>query len=259
LIKSFYKYIIWIKMGFLSQLNYRGIIIDRLLGFLFQFVLMFFFWKAVYIDVSIINGRTFEEMFVYMLLSVSISALYLYPTISFISMDVKSGNITNILLKPIDYQLQFLNKQFGIALFMFIILAPIVTLFLIIMQTHFVGINFAFFFVSLFGGFLFNAVFNFLLGILCFWTENSWGIASFKIVLVEILSGTLIPLDFFPVHLQAFAIKIMPFSKIVYYPILILQGKLNIKEILISYTNAAVWIILIIILSSYFYINLLKV
>lgn len=201
-------------MGFLSQLNYRGIIIDRLLGFLFQFILMFFFWRAVYSDIMVINGRNFEDMFIYMLLSVSISALYLYPTIAFISKDIKSGNITNILLKPIDYQIQFLNKQFGIALFMLFILTPIVILFLFISKAHIVWGNIVLFFISLFLGFLINAAFNFLLGILCFWTENSWGIASFKLVLVEILSGTLIPLDFYPAHLQNLVINMLPFSKI---------------------------------------------
>lgn len=249
MIKSIYKYAIWIKMGFLSQFNFRGIIIDRLLGFLFQFVLMLFFWKAVYSDILEINGRNYTDMLVYMLFSVSISALYLYPTIAFISTDIKSGNITTILLKPIDYQLQFLNKQFGIAVFMFMILMPILTLFLVIVGVGFSWDNLILFLISLFLGFLFNAAFNFLLGVLCFWTENSWGIASFKLALVEILSGTLIPLDLFPAYLHNIIINILPFSKITYYPIMIFQNKLSINDIFISFLNIAIWIALTIICS----------
>ncbi|MGN0422369.1 MAG: ABC transporter permease [Lachnospiraceae bacterium] len=242
--KKMNKYWQWIKMGLKSQISYKGIISDRLLGFLVQFILMYFFWKAVYRDNIAINGRTFSEMFIYLTFSTSILAAFLYPSISFMSSDIRSGKIVTLLLKPMDYQMQYLCKQCGIFLFMSTLLCPIL-LAVCLSQKFIPGIGrLCLFIVSLLLGFLFITVFDFLLGTLCFWTENGWGIISLKTVLFDILSGGMIPLDLLPDWARMIVIQYMPFSKVVYAPVMILQGKYRMEEILYQYGILLVWILL---------------
>lgn len=237
------KYWQWVKMGLKSQVSYKGIIIDRLLGFLVQFALMYFFWKAVYKGQALINDRNFKEMFIYLTFSTSILAAFLYPSISFMSNDIKSGNIVTLLIKPIDYQLQYICKQCGIFLFMSCILSPV--LLAVCISQKFIPqmIYLLLFVISALGGFLFITFFDFMLGTLCFWTENGWGIISLKTILFHFLSGGIIPLDMLPGRVRWFVIECMPFSKVVYAPIMILQGKYAFDEILKQYFVLILWII----------------
>lgn len=241
------KYTQWIKMGMKSQTFYRGIITDRLLGFIVQFVLMYFFWKAVYGKQTILNGRTFSEMFLYLIFSTSVFALYLYPSLSFLADDIVSGNIVTLLIKPIDYQLQYICKQFGIVLFMSVILAPVLLVSCVVVGFMPGVLNFILFLAALLTGFLFITSFDFFIGTFCFWTENSWGLTSMEGIIFEFFSGALIPLDFFPAGLQKFVVEILPFGKVVYTPIQILQGKYPLENFARDYLLLLFWTVLCII------------
>lgn len=238
------KYTQWIRMGIKSQTFYRGIITDRLLGFIVQFVLMYFFWKAVYGKQNILNGRTFSEMFLYLVFSTSIFALYLYPSLSFLADDIVSGNIVTLLIKPIDYQLQYICKQFGIVLFMSAILAPVLLVSCAVIGFIPQAVNFILFLLALLLGFLFITSFDFFVGTFCFWTENNWGLTSIEGILFEFFSGALIPLDFFPAGIQKFVAEILPFGKVVYTPIQILQGKYPLANLWMDYLLLLFWTLL---------------
>lgn len=236
------KYLQWVKMGVKCQTFYTESIIDKILGFIVQFIVLYFLWKAIYANSASINGRTFSEMVTYIALSITITSLYISPTIYFISEDIKSGNIVYLLIKPADYQLQFISKQVGTFIFMSAISFPILIIFHSIFLKVLIPANTFYFIISLVLGLLTVASFDYMLGILCFWTENNWGVIYFQRAIIEILSGTLIPLDFFPKGIREVIINYLPFQGIVYTPIQLFQNQWTLTAFLRYFIFQSVWI-----------------
>lgn len=235
------KYLQCSFMGIKSQYSYRGIISDRVLSFVLQFIILYFFWQAIYINKTTIGNRNFEEMIMYVVLSISISALFIYPSIYFMSQEIKTGNVVYVLIKPINYQLQFMAKHFGIFLCMLSIIAPIFIIFSICISNIIIPSNIIYFAISLILGLATVGAFNFILGAICFWTESSDGVGYLKAIIIELFSGALIPLDFFPSFLRKIA-NILPFKGIVYTPITVFQYKYTINEFLGQVLFQIIWI-----------------
>ena len=64
---------------------------------------------------------------------------------------------------------------------------------------------------------------QYLFSMLCFYTDNAYGVVKGREVLTNFCSGALIPLALFPDFLQKFVTS-MPFSGIVYIPCSIFDG-----------------------------------
>ena len=71
-----------------------------------------------------------------------------------------------------------------------------------------------------------------------------WGIVTIKNVIVNILSGTLLPLWFMPNALKKI-IEFTPFESIYFTPVKIYLGELSGREIAISMAIQLVWIVLL--------------
>lgn len=236
-------------MGMKSQASYKGIIVDRILGFMVQLMVLYYFWHAIYINKETIGTRSFSQMIVYVILSTSISSVFIYPSIFFMSQEIKTGNVIYLLIKPINYQIQFVFKHFGIFVFMCILITPMFVIFSAITSNIIIPHNILFFIISLILGLLTMATFNFILGSICFWTESCDGVSYLKTVIIELCSGALIPLDFFPSYLRRF-VEYLPFKGIVYTPISIFQYNYTIKEFFGQCMFQILWVCLFVILGK---------
>lgn len=252
--KKISKYIQCAWMGRKSQVTYKGIIADKVLGLGVQFIVLYFFWKAVYSEKTVICNMSFSEITLYLSLSISINALFIYPSIYFMSQDIKTGNIIYLLIKPIDYQIQFICKHIGVFIFMATLIIPSFIVFSLITGNILIPKNMMFFFISLIFGLLTMITFNFILGTICFWTENSDGISFFQAILFEILSGTLIPLEFLPIQFKNI-IDLLPFRGIVYTPISIFLHNYSNYEFLTYSLFQVSWIIALAIIGRRLFIK----
>lgn len=216
---AYRKYFYWLAANMKSQFAYRGVIIENIFDFLLRIILMLLLWKSIYGQSVSISNRTFEQMKLYILVSTTIAAFYAYPSIYFLSMDIKHGEVAYSLIRPIDFQLQFIFKNLGIIMTMAVTILP--CFFICIFLLH-VTVAFESFFFAVIGtfiGILTCVLFDFTLGTLCFWTENSWGITFIRQFAIQFLSGAFIPLDFFPGFVKKVLINWLPFSGIIYIPV----------------------------------------
>ena len=75
-----------------------------------------------------------------------------------------------------------------------------------------------------------------------FWIpENTWGSMFFILVLMEMLSGVIFPLDVLPKGIK-FLIDLTPFPYLVYYPIGIYVGRFTGPEVFSILLRTLVWI-----------------
>lgn len=131
------------------------------------------------------------------------------------------------LIRPYNYQLVKIARSFGEALFRILFFTlPSAVLFYFLMPFKLppnllTGVMFM---VALVGSFLINAQISFLTGILSFFTNNSTGLIRAKGVVVDLLSGLLIPLSFYPPWAMKI-ISFLPFQSISYLPNMLYLGK----------------------------------
>ena len=84
---------------------------------------------------------------------------------------------------------------------------------------------------------------------LCFYTTSGWGLNSLKVTLISFLSGTLLPIAFFPKGLKE-VVSWMPFAGMSQNPILILMMKYDLSESLRCVALSAVWIVVLELLAK---------
>ena len=146
--------------------------------------------------------------------------------------EISNGTLNNFLIKPIGYLRYWLTRDWAskllnmlFAVFEFTLLYLLFRPQIYLSQSPlqlFLGI------ILLIISSLIYYLITKLAVSVAFWTpENSWGFMFTILVFMEILSGNIFPLDLLPKSVMTL-LQFTPFPYMVYYPIAILVGKLDV-------------------------------
>lgn len=254
------KYKPFLRASAMDMLAFKFNILVWVFVTIFEVACLVFLWLAVYqsskggFDASI-NGFTYKEMIVYVVLTTIFGFVsFNNETLWQINQDIIKGTIGNYIIKPISYRGKFIASNLGAFLMMF---ATFGLPLYIASISIFIGIGFlpilsiwefiahiALFLVANLIATLLNDVISYIFGILCFYTSSAWGLNSLKTTIVSFLSGTLLPLAFFPPIFREI-VSFMPFAGMSQNPILILIMKYNYLESLNVILIALAWLIIL--------------
>lgn len=84
-----------------------------------------------------------------------------------------------------------------------------------------------------------------------------WGLSQIMGAIINLLSGMLIPISFFPLWAQKI-VNFFPFSSTIYTPSMIFLGKINGNNIISSLALQMLWIIILFIISKWMWKKLIK-
>ena len=234
---------------------------------------LIFLWLAVYqsseggMDASI-NGFTYKEMIVYVVLTTIFGFVtFNDDTMWFINKDIKEGTIGNFLIKPISYRGKFIASNIGGFLMMSLMfgipfyaagLGVLIGIgFLPVVSAWDFIAHFLLFLIASVLACLLNGAISYIFGILCFYTTAAWGLNSLKTTVISFLSGSLLPIAFFP-NVFREIVSYMPFAGMSQNPILILMMKYDYLEcgkvILISFA----WLIILELLGKLLFNHAIK-
>ena len=199
---------------------YRASFIFTVLSNLLYIVLVYYLWSSIYRGATVIRGMTFEQTFVYLALASSIFILFKTYTDWLISHRILDGSITVDLFKPIDFQLQMLSHAAGGALSNFVIITvpALAVVWLTVGGSVPIGVGWLFFMPALGIAFVISFLLDYMVGLSSFYTASLWGISMTKEIIVTLLSGALIPIQFFPEAVQNI-LKFLPFQAIYNVPL----------------------------------------
>jgi len=142
---------------------------------------------------------------------------------------VLEGKLAMDLIKPVNTQWMYIAQALGESAFRLTMLTvpTAVVLLLVFPVRKPAGIeNFVAFLFSVFLSFFLVAGINFAVGTFAVRLQSILGLLRAKYFLLELFSGLLIPISFFPhVFQQIFAF--MPFQYISYIPVLLYLGKIS--------------------------------
>lgn len=256
----FKRYKPFFRTGVIDFLAYKFSVFSWLLVTIFEVAIVIFLWIAVYKNSSegvnsIINGFTFKEMITY-LVTISIFQFVVMDgeTLWVINDEIKKGTISSAFIKPISYRLRFIATTlgslcirvllFGIPLFVIAYIIFYLIDFIEIVSIGLFIVHLLLFIISIFIASLLNDVINYIFGVLCFYTSSGWGINFIKDVIIGFLSGTLLPLTFFP---DAFKVIInyLPFAGMAYNPVMIVLMKFDLVESIRVILLSIFWLIIL--------------
>lgn len=225
-------YLAYARKSFLARSAYR---FEHLMSILSTCLKIFIFWeiyRALYGGNTEIDGITMSMVTANFILSMGLGGV-LCPDDYFIPNKIKDGSIQTELLRPISLKGRMIAENMGSALFNLIFcFAPALVISVILIGLEPPagwGMFFCFLLSALLGyGVLW--VISFALQMLSFWLLSIWSLVTIKNVLVNILSGSMIPLWFMPDWMQG-VLKFTPFSSIYFTPVQVYLGQLSYGEI----------------------------
>ena len=248
------KYKPFARASAIDVMAYRFNIITWAIVTVAEVACLIVLWLAVYqsseggIDSSI-NGFTYKQMIVYVVLTTIFGFVtFNDDTVWFINRDIRQGTIGNFLIKPISYRGKFIASNMGAFLMMSLVFGiPLYAAGLgVLIGIGYLPVasiwdfiaHFLLFLLASVLACLLNGAISYIFGILCFYTTAAWGLNALKTTVIAFLSGTLLPIAFFP-NIFREIVSYMPFAGMSQNPILILMMKYDYLEcgkvILISF------------------------
>ncbi|MBO8164650.1 MAG: ABC-2 family transporter protein [Brevibacillus sp.] len=218
-----------IRIRFLTMLAYRVNYYSGIIIYGINIGAYYFLWKAIYAGQQNLAGMNVEQMTVYVAIAWMSRAFY-FNNIDFeIAQDVREGKVAIEMIRPYHYLSVKTAQAFGEGLFRLLFFAiPGMLLVSLFLPLAFPPSPAAWgvYLVSLLLAFLINTELNLLTGVLTFFFFRNDGMMRAKRVIVDLLSGLILPISFFPGWAQAI-MNWLPFQAINYYPSMIFAGAID--------------------------------
>ncbi|HYI25686.1 MAG TPA: ABC-2 family transporter protein [Thermomicrobiales bacterium] len=239
------KYVSIALTSFQQAITYRFTTLTNIaLTFIWVFIL-YFLWQAAFNEEAIIQGFTWDDMRTYVVIAYGLNALVGWRISSNMMFTIRTGEILRDLTRPLNYCTSQLSVATGWAMIEGI-LSLILTL---VVGLVFIGIRppdsaaaGALFAVAVVLGFFTKALVVFCVSLLTFWTLNGVGIAWSREAVINILSGTIIPLAMMPGWLRVIA-EVSPLRGVVSTPLMIYLGKAEGTNALALLALSAGWLV----------------
>ena len=232
------------RVGFVNIMAYRLRYYTGIVTYFIYVSVYYFIWKAVLADGGSVEGFDFPEMLTYISVGWIIRSFYFNNIDQDMTYQVLEGKIAMDLIKPVNTQLMYIAEAFGGSCFRLILLTLPTALLLALVfpvRAPASATHLAAFLLSSTLSFFLVAGINFCVGTFALRLKSILGLLRAKYFLLELCSGLLIPITFFPEWAQQI-LHLLPFPYISFAPVLIYLGKTNGWEIVRTIGLQVFWI-----------------
>lgn len=244
------KYLHILNIGIQNNLAYRFNFLARALFGLIPLMAILYVWRTIYSakpPEATVGTYTLAEMISYYLLITVVDALTAVTDDDWqIAADIRDGNISQFLLKPIDYLWYRLCLFFAGRLSYLAVAAIPLALFILYLREYFTPpadwATLGLFMFSVLLTALLQFFLSYTMAMLAFWVLE---VSTFIFILYAfeyIASGHLFPLDILPSWL-ARALSFTPFPYQLYFPVSIYMGKTTGASLVSGLVTQVLWVI----------------
>ena len=239
------------KMKLLTGLAYRFEVFASVGTNLILMLASVFLWNAAYSGgVQQVNALNLQDLTTYTILSIMLSSMFVCGVQDTIYYKIREGQIVTDFYRPIPLFACYLADDLGGALGALV--NKVIPLFLF--ASLFFGIPWPSSAISLLL-FIPSCLLSYgilwllsaLVGLIAFWVMELGNMGIVKDSIVRVLSGSIVPLWFFPEEVQTVS-KFLPFQYTYQTPLGIYIGNIGTKEALASMGIQAMWIAFLFIL-----------
>ena len=243
------KYWHVLTIGIQNNLSYRVNFLFRTVFGLIPLLAVLYLWQTIYAGKgpgASVGSYSLTQMISYYLLVTDVDALTAVNEDDWqIASDIKDGNISQFLLKPIDYLVYRLCLFFSGRVTYLAVAAVPLGVFVFCLRRYFVfppdGATFALFLFSTALTALLQFFSSYAMAMLAFWVLE---VSTFIFILFAfeyIASGHLFPLDILPRGLEQ-VLSFTPFPYQLYFPVSIYMGKVAGVELLRGLLLQMFWV-----------------
>lgn len=239
-------YLYLAKTKILAALAYRFDVISSIIIQCLVVIATSYFWVAAYGTHKTALGVTKEQMLTYSILSAFLSCILKANVEDRIIQSVRKGNIALDLLKPVNIFGMYLAEDLGgIAVSFCQNALPLLIISSVLIQvpTPSSGIHFLLFLLSMVQSYFINWFITASFSMLSFFVISMGPLRQIKNSLIRILSGSIIPLWFFPDGLRT-VLSFLPFMYIYQLPLSIYIGKLTPADMIEQLGLQFIWILI---------------
>jgi ABC-2 type transport system permease protein len=214
---------------------------------------LFFLWNSVLPRNHSIGPYTQSAMLTYILVGSFISNITIGSRSFSLGDTINNGDLSNYLLKPINYFIAFfLDDVGGKGADTILSICELTVLFIILKPDLMIQTNIFYIFsfsIAIILGMLLYFFFGILLSSIAFWSSEVWGPKFLFNTLTVFLGGAIFPLDIVPKGLYT-VVMLSPFPYLTFFPIKVYLGQLSTEQISIGFAIACFWIISLYYLSK---------
>ncbi|WP_174732532.1 ABC transporter permease [Mesobacillus harenae] len=241
------KYIEMIRIRFLMMLAYRTNYYTGILIYSINIGAYYFLWNAIYGDKQEIEGLSVLQMTTYVAVAWMARAFYFNNIDREMADEIKEGKVAVELIRPYSYLGMKTMQGLGEGLFRLLFFSvPGMVIVWLIFPIAFSAepAVWLLFLVSITLSFFINTQINLLTGITTFFLFNNTGLIRAKRVVIDLFSGLLLPISFFPVWAQSI-MGYLPFQGISYIPSMIFTNGFTRVEAIEALLFQAVWVLIL--------------
>ncbi|MFZ5932937.1 MAG: ABC transporter permease [Patescibacteria group bacterium] len=245
------KYTSVFKISFAQEFIYRLNFVMWRVRNIMQILLLFFLWTTVFSDPArVVFGYDREKILTYVFGILVVKAMVLSARAVDVPGEISRGDLTNLLLKPVNFFKYWLTRDLSSKALNLIFSAfEFLILFLIFRPEIYLQIDpfsLVGFVLSLVLAILTFFALLMITNFVPFWSPQSGGGAQFLMIVIvtEFLSGGLFPLDILPPAIQRI-LYLTPFPYLIFFPIQVYLGKISGTALFGGILIALFWLIVL--------------
>jgi len=215
------------RIGFLNMLAFRARYYVGVLTYLFNVSVYYFIWRAVFRNGQTVMGLTLGDMITYVAVGWAIRSFYFNEIDRDLAGQVQEGKLAMNLIRPVDFQMVMIADAAGQSAFRAVLFTVPISIVLALIFPVKAPASLAaglLFLWSAAMSFFLVAGMNFLVGLIAIRSKSILGILRAKYLVLELLSGLIIPTTLFPQPLRGILLA-SPFPHINFTPAALYLGK----------------------------------
>lgn len=235
------------KTQILKSLAYKFDVYGNIIMQTIIMVASSFFWKALFKNTSSIQGITVETMLTYTIISSVISVILTTNVERRIMKSVEKGTVAIDLMRPVNiFHVYFAENMGSLVALFFQNVLPILLIGSLLIKIPLPDswTNFLLFLVSLTLAFFINWYLSVIFGMWSFTAISMDPLIQVKKHLIRLLSGSIIPLWFFPAWL-ANILRLFPFVSMYQMPLDLYVGKCAPGDALGGLGIQVIWVLVL--------------
>lgn len=240
-----YKYLQLLKLSWQNGFVYRvSLVMWRFRQFLSS-LMSLTIWSVIFSSQTSVLGYSQDQMITYIFLSSFLQSFILATALNGLSGRVYSGEISSLLLKPVNLYAYLAAEDIADKLrnIAFIFLES-AALYLMFSPTIPVpsAVHAGLFVLAALMGAVMNFIINLLFGSIGFWSPDTWGPKFMFFIMVEFSAGKLFPLDILPEVVRN-TLYFTPFPFFSFFQTQIFLGRVELSEIMVQLGILSAWIL----------------
>ena len=217
-----------------TVLSYRFDVISTIFVQCITMFAICYFWMAVYGDTDSAQGVSSQDMLTYTTISILMGNLLTMNVQHRIVDSIRTGNVALDMLKPMNIYISYLAEDFGeavVAFFQKVLPLLVISSLMFGLSKAASTMHFLLFLFSFIFSYFINWLLAAMLGLWAFRTFSLGPMMAVKTYIIKLLSGSIIPVWFFPDKLQGI-LEFLPFVNIYQTPLGIYIGKYSVQSAL---------------------------